>query len=167
MQGSPGYKVTFESIRRLTIECYALASSAHLLLRDEGNAPPSDRTQSLYEEIFSEKLLQLAISIRTRFYQGADHRRTSGFMEQTGELFKWVSGQDEAAHPYTLKDVCDKIIHANTVFIESFMSSENTFIALSGEHRIAGQIQGWAMNIFPIDLCEGILGWLDTIEEEM
>lgn len=87
-------------------------------------------------------------------------------MEQTGELFKWVKGEDEATHPYTLKDVCDKIIHANSVFIEVSVDSDYTFIALHGEHRIAGQMQGWAMNIFPTPLCDGILGWLDALEEE-
>ena len=166
MQRSSGHKVTFEAIRRLTIECFALASSAHALLGDGDRDESTIRTRVLYEELFSERFLQLAICIRTKFYQDTDHRRTSGFMEQTGELFKWVKGQDESAHPYTLKDVCDKIIHANSVFIEPGEASDFSFVALYGEHRVAGETQGWAMNIFPIPLCEGILGWLDAIEDE-
>lgn len=166
MQQSSGHRVTFEAIRRLAIECFALTSSAHALFGDSDQGKQGTRTQAVYGELFSEKLLQLAICIRTKFCQGIDHRRTSGFMEETGELFKWVKGQDESAHPYTLKDVCDKIIHAEAVFIEPDEAPGFSFIALHGEHRIAGKVQGWAMNIFPLPLCEAILGWLDAVEEE-
>ena len=159
------HKVSFEAIRRLTIECYALANSGMSLLRHSDYEDVDGRTKELYEELFSEKLLQLAIAIRTKFYQGADHRRTSGFLEDTGTLFKGISADDEATHPYTLKDVCDKIIHATAVYLVLDDEIDITFISLHGEQPVGRNTQTWMLTLHP-EVFEGILSWLDATTEQ-
>ena len=86
------HRVSYESIRRLTIECFALNAAAHALLKQSDYQDEHSRTLAAYEELVSEKLLHLAIALRTKFYQGVDHRTTSGFLEDTG-LFARFSPQ--------------------------------------------------------------------------
>lgn len=158
------HKVSYEAIRRLSIECYALARSGQSLLQTSAYEDRYGRTKALYEELFSEKLLQLAIAIRTKFYQGADHRRTSGFLEDTGTLFKGTSAEDETTPPYTLKDVCDKIIHATAVYLVLEDDFYFTYISLHGEQSTGRKTETWMLTLVP-ETFEGILGWLDAISE--
>lgn len=159
------HKVSYEAIRRLTIECYALARSGMSLLKKSEYEDTKGRTAALYEELLSEKLLQLAIAIRTKFYQGADHRRTSGFLEETGSYLKGIAANDEREHPYTLKDICDKIIHASSVIFKLDADLDVTFIDLMGTQSIGGQQQHWLLSLLLPEVCEGILGWLDATSE--
>lgn len=159
------HKVSFESIRRLTIECYALARSGMSLLRHSEYEDIGGRTTALYEELLSEKMLQLAIAIRTKFYLGADHRRTSGFLEDTGTYVKGITATDEAMHAYTLKDVCDKVIHASSVYFVLDPDVDVTFIELRGAQTIGRQAQPWTLTLLLPEVCEGILGWLDATTE--
>jgi hypothetical protein len=158
------HKVSFEPIRRLTIECYALASCGLQLLQQSDYKDEHGRTTAMYEELLSEKLLQLAISIRTKFYQGADHRRTSGFLEDTGHFIKGVTAEDEAECRYTLKDICDKVIHASSVYFILDSDLDVTFIELFGSQGAGQQKQGWMLTLLLPEVCEGILGWLDATD---
>jgi len=135
------------------------------LLRHSDYEDSDGRTTALYEELISEKLLQLAIAIRTKFYQGTDHRRTSGFLEDTGSLLKGVTAKDEAEHPYTLKDICDKVIHANSVYFVLDSDMDVTYIELHGNQTVGRQTQSWMLTLLLPEVCEGILGWLDATTE--
>ena len=134
------------------------------LLRHSEYEDSDGQTKAIYEELISEKVLQLAIVIRTKFYQGADHRRTSGFLEDTGTLFKGTSAEDETTPPYTLKDICDKIIHAKTVYLVLDDDVDITYISLHGEQSIGTKTQTWMLTLLP-ETFEGILGWLDATTE--
>jgi hypothetical protein len=158
------HKVSYESIRRLAIECYALCQAGMSLLRHSDYEDGEGRTKALYEELISEKLLQFAIALRTKFYQGADHRRTSGFLEDTGTLFKGTSAEDETTPPYTLKDICDKIIHATAVYLVLDDDVDITYISLHGEQSIGKTTQTWMLTLLP-ETFERILGWLDATTE--
>jgi hypothetical protein len=158
------HKVSFEDVRRLAIECYTLAHSGMTLLESEYE-DSEGRTAAIYETLLSEKLLHLAIAIRTKFYQGTDHRRTSGFLEDTGTYVKGVSAKDEAEHAFTLKDVCDKIIHANSVYYEIDAEFDIAYLQLFGQLRVGQEQQHWMLTLFVPDLCIGILEWLDATAE--
>jgi hypothetical protein len=159
------HRVSFESIRRLTIECYALSRAAMSLLKHSDYEDLEGRTTRLYEELVSEKLLQLAIAIRTKFYQGVDHRRTSGYLEDTGTLLKGVSAKDESYHAYTLKDVCDKVIHADSVYLVLDSDLDVTYIDLHGKYAQGRETQRWMLSLLLPEVCEGILSWLDETTE--
>jgi hypothetical protein len=135
------------------------------LLRHSSYEDAEGRTTALYEELLSEKLLQLAIAIRTKFYQGTDHRQTSGFLEDTGHYLKGVTAQDEAQHPYTLKDVCDKVIHATSVYFVLDSELDVTYIELHGTQPSGREQHDWMLSLLLPEVCEGILGWLDATTE--
>jgi hypothetical protein len=159
------HKVSYQSIRRLTIECFSLCTSVYALLQDSEYPDEDGRTASICEELISEKFLALAIALRTKFYQGADHRRTSGFLEGSGVLYK-IDGLDESGpHPFTLKDVCDKIIHAESVYISLDSDWQAELIDFSGRQRVGKSEQRWSLGISVPALCTGILGWLDATTE--
>jgi hypothetical protein len=160
------HKVTFESIRRLTVECFALHSSGYLLLQSgvSGNYPDKHgRTAELYEELVSEKLLHLAVALRTKFYHGADHRTTSRFLEDTGILTKYDTFQEKNCL-YTLKDVCDMVIHANEVCVTIDTDWEAGLLELWGQQTFGGKEERWDLHVSVPALCKGILEWLDTME---
>lgn len=159
------HKVSFEAIRRLTIECYCLTQASMPLIYSSDYDDPSGHTREAFEQILSDKLLQLAILIRTKFYQGEDHRRTSGFLEDTGFLAKYSMYEESKAVPFTLKDICDKIIHADSVDLVLDQEIEANFIELIGVQTLQGKPQNWRLTLFFPDVCIGILGWIDAVAE--
>jgi hypothetical protein len=159
------HKVPFSAIRRLAIECHALSYSAMALLRRSDYPDLDGKTKEAYEELISEKLLQLAIGIRTKFYQGADHRITAGFLDDVGTYVKYCSFAESEPLPFTLKDICDKIIHASSVHFVLDADVDVSFIELWGDQGTSRQPQNWVLTLMLPSVCEGILGWVDAIAE--
>ncbi|MEX2295918.1 MAG: hypothetical protein WD715_00775 [Dongiaceae bacterium] len=108
------HQVTFDSIRKLAIECHALDLSAYHLLVDSTHADKKEKTKAIYEEIVTSQLLTLAIALRTKFYQGLDHKNTIPHVAACGLLFRYKQNNEEPV-AFSMKDVCDKIIHAVSV----------------------------------------------------
>ena len=71
------YRVSWEAVRRLAIECHALDSTAHRLLIDTTLDDTVGKNRIAYEELVTEKLLALAIALRMKFYQGEDPAETA------------------------------------------------------------------------------------------
>ena len=63
------HRVSWEAVRRLAIECHALDSAVYPLLTDSILDDKAGKNRITYEELFTEKLLALAIALRTKFYQ--------------------------------------------------------------------------------------------------
>lgn len=159
------HKISFDSIRRLAIECYSLTFSSISLLHLPDYEDATGKTRDAFEQLLTDKILQLAISIRTKFYQGEDHRRTSGFLENTGFLVKFSSFEESKSLPFTLKDICDKIIHASSVHLVLDPELDANFIELCGIQKVNGKPQNWTLTLFMPDVCEGILGWIDKVDD--
>src|SRR5437899_2163987 len=104
------HKVTFETLRSLAIQCHALDLSAYPLFVEGTHADASEKAKATYEELFTSQLLNLAIALRVKFYQGIDPKTTIPYVRHCGLLDKKMKNVC-----FSMKDVCDKIIHADKV----------------------------------------------------
>ncbi|MDO3381201.1 hypothetical protein [Gilvimarinus algae] len=156
------YRQDFSEIRRLCLVCHGLDLSTSALSSDLSTWVLSEATNSALQNLVSSTLLHLAIAIRTNLYQkrikGSDIRlENSAWFYYDEELIE---------RPATLKQVCDKIVHADT-FSKSIYPKEFADRA----DKIATQIRGaehnrkaWTMNLVLDLLAEDILSMLDQIE---
>lgn len=159
------HRVSFDSIRRLAIECHALDRVALPLLTDATHEDMTGRTKEVYEELFTSRLLALAIAIRTKFYQGMDAKRTSKFAEHCGLLYRTSGRVADGPIPLTIKDVCDKIIHAESIakMLDSELEAE--IVELKGTEFRGRLKQEWSLGLSVALFCEGVLNWIDEHEE--
>lgn len=149
------YRISFDAIRRLAIECHALDTAAVQLLIDTTIDNP-DVVRVPYEELFSEKLLSLAVALRTKFYQGVPHSMTGYFVFNSGFL---LITDNEETRSFTIKDICDKIIHANTV---SRPLDDGAAQPMTQVRGVKNSIP-WALHISTSLFCEGVLNWIASI----
>jgi len=149
------HRISVDSIRRLAVECHALDLSAVRLLIDTTIDKPAD-VRAVYEEIFSEKLLTLAIALRTKFYQGVPSKGTLRFIGHSAFL---LISEREDVHDYTIKDICDKIIHAESIKRPLNDGTVQPITQIKGKH----QGEPWTLHISTGLFCEGLLNWLDSL----
>lgn len=149
------HSVSFDRIRRLAIECHALDLAVGTLF-ESGTYQPSEATRNAHKELISENLLALAVSIRTKFYQGVPWKDTERYL-----LRRYIdNGFDREfgkARPLTIKDVCDKIIHAERIeqdIIESEWGYTTSLIGTKG-----GEV--WTLILSMSLFAEAVLDWLD------
>jgi hypothetical protein len=154
------HQISYESIRRLAIECHALDSTAIDLLIDTTINKPAT-IKPAYEELFSEKLLALAIGLRTKFYQGVPHSETYRFIGHSAFLFSDES-IDVDPQPFTIKDVCDKIIHANIISRPLDDGTRQPVTQVRGKYKC----KEWVLHISTSLFCQGVLNWLETLESK-
>jgi len=149
------HRISVDAVRRLAVECHALDVSAVRLLIDTTIEKP-DLVRTIYEEVFSEKLLTLAIALRTNFYQGIPSRDTLRFVGHSA--FMLVSEREEI-RDYTIKDVCDKIIHADSITRPLNDGTAQPITQIRGKHRG----EPWTLHISTGLFCEGLLNWLEAL----
>lgn len=118
-------------------------------------------TRTSYEELFTTELLSLAIALRTKFYQGLAPGPSASFISPCGLLYKFGK-KGEVSETFTVKDVCDKIIHANTV--RKFLHPEDPkpTTTLEGTEQRGTK---WQLSFSVSLFIEGVLNWLDTQSE--
>lgn len=154
------HRVSFNRIRRLAIECHALDLAVGTLF-DSGTYSPSQRTRAAHDELLSEKLLALAISIRTKFYQGVPWKGTEHYL-----LERHIDNSDgrdvRIPETLTIKDVCDKIIHADTVERDIIESEWGYTTVFAGKKRN----DPWTLILSISLFAEGVLTWLDESAED-
>lgn len=153
------HKVSLAQVRRIALRCYALDLAAHPLLLDGTHDDPSGATRAAYEELFTEELLTLAIALRTKFYQGLDSSSSVSFISPCGFLYRF--GKDgEASDLFTVKDVCDKIIHATAVqkYLEGGVPAPTTTLEGAQSHV------RWQLSFSVSLFIEGLLNWLDSLD---
>jgi hypothetical protein len=150
------HRISVEAIRRLAVECHALDVSAVRLLIDT-TVDEVGCIRTTYEELFSEKLLSLAIALRTKFYQGVQANGTERFVEHSAFL---LVTDEEMIKAFTIKDVCDKVIHAESI---TRPLDDGTAQPVT---QVRGTQQGtpWVLHISTGLFCEGVLNWLASIE---
>lgn len=155
------HRVTWQTVRRLAIECHALDSAAHPLLTDSILDDKGGLNRAAYEELFTEKLLAFAIALRTKFYQGVNVEETAQFSNDCGLLYEVNGEVEDGPIAFTFKDVCDKLIHADriTKSVESSNAAEITMLC--------GQRQGqpWRLDLSVTLFTECVLNWLGRMHE--
>lgn len=154
------HKVSWETVRRLSIECHALDSAAYPLFTDSILNDKTAKNRATFEELFTEKLLALAIALRAKFYQGLDYKETSYYANDCGLLYKIDGEKEDGPFEFTFKDVCDKIIHADK--IEKFVGSSHeaeitTFYGaeLRGRKKVP-----WKLGLSVTLFTECVLNWI-------
>lgn len=153
------HRVSYESIRSLAIECHALDLSAYTLFVD-GTHQPSRSTMVAYEELVAEKLLMLAIAIRTKFYQGVSYLDTAKYVIDCGFLDVTTKGL-EVTRAFSIKDICDKVIHAELVKRDLTDGNNGLVTTLSGSQ--VGST--WKLHLSISLFTEGVLNWLDELPD--
>ena len=126
------HRVSLSHVRRQALRCYALDVAAEPLLLNGTHEDRDGRTKAEYEELYSTEILALAIAIRTLFYQGADPQGTTKFVSASGFLDRYNSIAEQTV-PFTVKDVCDKIIHATSIWKTLKEGAENSTTTLDGQ----------------------------------
>jgi hypothetical protein len=151
------HKVSMAAIQRLSIECHALDTSP-LSLGFASTHRDNPQTRLAFRELFTERLLQLAISLRVKFYQGADPALTTTYLMHTGFLEVTRKGQPFSVE-ITFKDVCDKIIHAEEMIREYDVGhkEQGVLTVLRGTEQSGSP---WTMGLSVSLFCEAVLSWL-------
>jgi hypothetical protein len=151
------HKLSTDLIRSLSIDCLSLDLVAFNLFIDGIHADEADKTKDIYEEKLSSSLLNLAVAVRTLLYQGhIDLKCISycGFYESDNP-------KDRAS--VTIKDICDKIIHAESLEreLESSPYPDNKPVTtIKGSH---GKSE-WVMDISVSLFCESVLNWVNELD---
>ncbi|BAZ94906.1 cation/multidrug efflux pump [Thiohalobacter thiocyanaticus] len=155
------HKVTYDLLRTLAIQCHALDLAAYHLFVDSTCHGGLEKTKAAYQELFTASLLNLAIGLRTKFYQGVDHASTVAYVSNCGFLYKYRNNADLLTN-FSIKDVCDKIIHADSVsrYLENGVKiPTTTFRGAEQEGK-----RSWELSMSVSLFSEGVLNWIDGVE---
>jgi len=145
----------------LAIECYALDLSAYNLLFDGTHKDRSGNTKSLYEQLVTEKLLFLAIAIRTKIYQGLKWQSNEAAISHCGFLRRIKNGKEEPLE-LTIKAFCDKVIHADSLKKYLEAGVEKPILELTGTDQKQCE---WVLSVSVSLFSESVLNWLEHAEE--
>ena len=161
MQLEGKHQVSFQAVRSLAIECHALDLSASELLLFPVHNDSRGRTRATYDELLTAKMLALAIALRTKFYQGTSYQGTEKYLEYVGMFESKRHGAAKTA-TFTLKDACDKIIHADSVVRKFNTPQGKPITALAGTGP--GTVK-WRLSFSLASFADSILWWLEDVEE--
>lgn len=154
------HKVSWDTVRRLAVECHALDSTAFPLLSDSILNDKAGKNRAAFEELFTEKLLALAIALRTKFYQGVNSTETAYYSHDCGLLYRLEGEVEQGPVEFTFKDVCDKIIHADSIHksVESAYEAEIT--NLHGTEQRREKKVAWRLDLSVTLFTECVLNWV-------
>jgi len=156
------HKQSLALIRSVAITCHALDLSAeHLFVSGTYNNKGSF-VKEIYDGLLSTHLLQLAVAIRTNIYQGLSDGNTENYVSHCGFL-DLDGGEKQTTVSFSIKDVCDKIIHADEISreLDATVGSAGSITVIRGSR----DKKKWEMSISIELFCEAVLNWLDDIDE--
>jgi hypothetical protein len=157
------HKQDFNEIRRLCLQCHGLDMISSHLFTSSSYKDPSDNTKSVLHSMLSSSLLNLAVSIRVNLYQKAIDNRLIPLETMAADYYEDDKLISKAVK---LKDVCDKIIHADTVTKPIVPGG-----LLESDVKISFQLKGtnrkknWTLNLCLDLFAESVLAILDEIEK--
>ena len=156
------YHQDFNELRKHCLTCHGLDRSADTLFT-RSYYSPSVQTQHVFKNIVSGGLLKLAICLRVNLYQGALDPAVLLPME-------YVSIYDDIdliVKPVSIKEVVDKIIHADTVRKGAFPRN------WEGQPKMMTQFKGkqrnraWTMDMSVEYFSEAVLTIIDQADEKL
>ena len=127
------HKQDFNEIRRLCLICHGLDLTTSSLSSPISRLVISENVEDTLHNLVSSNLLSLVIAIRVNIYQNVINQPNLELPDSS-----WLYYDAKLIErPATLKQVCDKIIHAD---------SFSNIVAPSGlidpEYKIAAQFKG-------------------------
>lgn len=102
----------------------------------------------------------LAISLRIKFYQGVSDSDTNDYVIDCGFLDSSTKGA-LIEQSFSIKDVCDKLIHADAVERKFTDSESGLLTILRGSHRRSP----WTFHISISLFADSVLNWLDDLPD--
>jgi hypothetical protein len=155
------HEVSFQAVRTLAIECHALDLSAYELLLFPIHVDSRGLTKVTYDELLTSKMLALAIALRTKFYQGIQYQGTEKYLGNV-DFHEQARKEATTDRKFSLKDACDKIIHADSVVRQFKGSSHQPLTVLTGTDR--GEIK-WTLSFSLSAFADSVLWWLEDVEK--
>lgn len=152
------HKFSTTEIRRLLLICHALDLSSNHLHDGSSMIELSPINMDILHEQISSNLLLLAIGLRVNFYKD-ELKEIASLDVISGAGMYW---DDELrVVSTTVKDVCDKIVHADVfskdVFNKHYFDNSYPCIHIKGKHNR----RNWTLDLCVAIFCELILDKLD------
>jgi len=160
------YKVDFNEIRRLALICHGLDLTTNSFSKGESEIVLSENLENSLQLLISSNLLNLAIAIRVNIYQS--NISSSHFKINEGATIYYDDASPLIESPATLKQVCDKIIHADTV--EKLIYPKEL---VPVDCKVTLQLKGkernrkWTLNLVLEIFTEQLLKTLDNLETKI
>lgn len=157
------HKQSISEIRRLALLCYGLDVGSTKLKDGSSMLELDPHSQEVLHEQISCHLLSLAVALRVNFYQKNLLDLASHDVRNYAGMY-WLD--EYAIVKTTVKDVCDKIIHAD-VFSKSvsphqFSNGAYATIQMQGNHLK----RSWILDLCVALFCEKILHIISNIDEQ-
>jgi len=154
------HRVSWDAVRRLAVECHALDAAAFILLSDSILDDKDGKTRTVYEELFTDRLLALAIALRTKFNQGVSAADTKRYSLDCGILYRLEQDVEKGPVEFTFNDICNKIIHADSIHKSVETSHEAKITTLQGTEQRHGKKISWRLGLSVTLFTESILNWV-------
>jgi hypothetical protein len=158
------HRQDFSEIRRLCLICHGLDYSTSSFSSSQPRLHLSENLESSLQNLISSSLLSLAIALRINLYQGIIDK---AYLELPDS--SWLYFDEELIdRPATIKQVIDKIIHADTVVkpvLPSGLWKSDTKIAIQFKGTEFGK-KDWTLNIILERFAEDVLRLLDEVEAQ-
>jgi hypothetical protein len=153
------YRVGIDYIRSLAIQCHALDGEFDRLFNSSKTIFGSScRITDSYNQLLHTNLLNLAISIRTALAQEQEYKSER---VEISACCVFETGAPRENSSITMKDLCDKIIHAEDIFKPIEPGVIGACCRLKGYHKKEPWVIGLGVSIF----CELVLKSLEDIED--
>ncbi len=155
------YIINERNIVELAMNVYSLFECRKNIVCSNEDVKHQNFTIKLYTNVMSENLLDLAIRIRILLYQGYKFDPDNVDMlianyEKNENQNNWINSS-----PISIKDICDKIIHAKDILIISGLDNQRIVfrddIQLIGNQKVKGKSVQWLMCLKPNNLYEYLL----------
>jgi hypothetical protein len=151
------YRIGTERIRSLAVICHALDTQFDMLFNAETICEKSPALSESYGRLFATNLLSLAVSIRVSLNQDPEYWFVTTGVRACG-LFDAGAPREDGG--FAVKDVCDKIIHADDICKPVESGVRGACCRLRGTHNRKPWEFGLGVSVF----CEYVLEWLDRID---
>lgn len=159
------HKVDFNEIRRLALTCHGLGLTTSSFSKGETKTALSENLENSLQLLLSSNLLNLAIAIRVNIYQS--NISSTHFKLKEGATIYYDDASPLVEFPATLKQVCDKIIHADSVekliYPRGFVPAGcEIALELKGKERN----KKWTLNLVLEKFAEQVFKILDDLESD-
>jgi len=152
------YRIGTDHIRALAIQCHALDVQFDRLFNGATLCGHSDRIYQTYNRLLSTSLLNLAVSIRVSLSGDQEYTSRTNSIGACG-LFTGPGPHGDGS--FSIKDVCDKLIHADQIRKPIEPGVQGAGCDLVGSYR--GET--WQLGLGVQILSEWVLKWLDEIDD--
>ena len=157
------HRQDFNEIRRLCLICHGLDLTSKSLFTDSTYDGRSTDTEIVLQNMISGGLLNLAVALRINIYQ----KKLTGYSDENiSSCVFYYEEPDLISELITIKDVCDKIIHADSVSLDALPKE------ITGDAKPCMQLKGtyrkkeWTLDISLELFTEAVLNFLDKLENE-